>query len=1214
MTSPSLPGFEAQGPTGTVTLASVLRTLTTKDRILVLARGLGLNHLSSRQTIAQLAAEVQKARPTALPELLSHLLRDELRKALEAHDLDTEGRSRRELARRLLAHSGEQHRVFEDDDAPAASPHTPRPGRLALVRQRQYLITGVHPPPISDDATASRPVERVELVCLDDDAQGRELDVFWPLELGARVIEPGSEGLGRIDRLDDPARFGAYLHTMRWNSVSATDNQLFQSPFRAGIQLKTHQIPPLSKALDLPRANLFIADDVGLGKTIEAGLVLQELILRGQVERVLIVTPASITLQWRDEMERRFGLRFEIMNRAFVARRRRERGFGVNPWSTHSRFIVSYDILRRPEYLEPLLHQLTDRARRSLLILDEAHTVAPASGSQYAVDSAITRTVRDLAGRFDNRLFLSATPHNGHSNSFSALLEVLDPARFTRGVPITGPEDLSGVMVRRLKSDLKALGADYPDRHIIRVELTHEGDGWRSKWKRADETSAATADLGPGSDAEVRLAELLRDYTQVAKPLRKRGRLVFVSLQKRLLSSIEAFQRTLKAHARWLDDNPTPDADQLGLADQTSEAEDDASVDAAREDADTYGTDDDALDSEEAAEVEARSRDFEPANERALRLLREMCDLAEAHRHEQSPKLLALLHWLGESCCPAVAPDVRKPSAEQRRWANRRIIIFTEYGDTKRYLRERLREAISGTDRAGERILEIHGGMGDDERADVQEAFNHPDSPARILLATDAAREGVNLHGACADLFHYDVPWNPARLEQRNGRIDRTGQPEPVVRCHYFTLPQRPEDRVLDILVAKVESIQTELGSLGTIVLDQVERTLADGIDAETAGKLEETDADPEHRATAQRELEQARNLESLQREMSTAQRRLQNSSDKVGVDPDALRMAVEVGCRLAGAGRLEKTTVDLPGDRSCEAWLVPHEKLTGWERTIDTLRPPRPRDMKPWDWRRDFPPRPVVFKPTDRMNDPVVHLHLEHPFVKRALSRFRAQGYGQTDLSRASIVRVPDLYEPRVVAYARLSLFGKGARRLHDEMVTVSAPWTEADAGHGLTPYEGETHARTEALLGKALVQAARDDDAFPEARAERMAPFAADDFAALWPALESEADARAAEAAVDLEARGRKDAEALREILTRQKKAIDDRIGQLQLDLRDDSWDPRERRQLDRDRQHMEARRAELDREAEEEPRAVEELFQVELRRIVPVGLVYLWPESRS
>ncbi len=175
-----------------------------------------------------------------------------------------------------------------------------------------------------------------------------------------------------------------------------------------------------------------------------------------------------------------------------------------------------------------------------------------------------------------------------------------------------------------------------------------------------------------------------------------------------------------------------------------------------------------------------------------------------------------------------------------RKWTERRVLIFTEYGDTKRYLQQLLQASIDGTDRADERILVLHGGMGDEQREEVQRAFNAPpeEHPVRILIATDAAREGINLQGHCADLFHFDIPWNPARLEQRNGRIDRLQQDSPEVRCHYFIYTERPSDLVLKALVAKVDTIQRELGSIGSVLLDRLNGVLEEGIGAATLGKL----------------------------------------------------------------------------------------------------------------------------------------------------------------------------------------------------------------------------------------------------------------------------------------------------------------------------------------------------------------------------------------
>ncbi|HZH77188.1 MAG TPA: SNF2-related protein, partial [Archangium sp.] len=322
----------------------------------------------------------------------------------------------------------------------------PEPGNLVRVRTRQYLVEEVTVPPDPRDQTL------VRLSCLDDDAQGAVLEVLWERELDAKVM-----GAAQWDKLGargfDPARrFWGYLNTLRWNCVTSTDPRLFQAPYRAGIEVQAFQLEPLRKALLLPRVNLFIADDVGLGKTIEAGLILRELIQRQKVRRVVVACPASVVRQWQEEMEQRFGILFEIFDRKYVLERRRERGYGVNPWDTHSRFIVSHALLRNEEYAAPLRAWLGNFSPGSLLILDEAHNAAPATSSKYAVDSQLTAAVRDVARRFEHRLFLSATPHNGHSNSFAALLEILDDQRFCRGVPVRTPKLRDEVMVRRLKT------------------------------------------------------------------------------------------------------------------------------------------------------------------------------------------------------------------------------------------------------------------------------------------------------------------------------------------------------------------------------------------------------------------------------------------------------------------------------------------------------------------------------------------------------------------------------------------------------------------------------------------------------------------------------------------------------------------------------------------------------------------------------------------
>ena len=325
-------------------------------------------------------------------------------------------------------------------------PATPQRGDFVRVRTRRWLV--------EDERSAGDGLTALRLACVDDDAQGEMVEVLWDAELDGSVLK--DEGWASVAKLgtDDPSVFSAYLRALRWNTATAADRDLFQAPFRAGIHQDAYQLLPLRKALRLPRVNLLIADDVGAGKTVEAGLVLREMLLRRRVDFVLVAAPAGMVRQWQDELEAKFGLSFTLIDREHLATLRRERGYTANPWSSGSRFIISHSLMADETYIGGLRDLLGNFRPRALFILDEAHHAAPASGSRYAVDSQFTRAVRGLAERFEHRLFLSATPHNGHSNSFSSLLEILDPQRFTRGVPVR-PRELDAVMVRRLKSDLR---------------------------------------------------------------------------------------------------------------------------------------------------------------------------------------------------------------------------------------------------------------------------------------------------------------------------------------------------------------------------------------------------------------------------------------------------------------------------------------------------------------------------------------------------------------------------------------------------------------------------------------------------------------------------------------------------------------------------------------------------------------------------------------
>jgi hypothetical protein len=535
------------------------------------------------------------------------------------------------------------------------------------------------------------------------------------------------------------------------------------------------------------------------------------------------------------------------------------------------------------------------------------------------------------------------------------------------------------------------------------------------------------------------------------------------------------------------------------------------------------------------------------------------------------------------------------------------VLIFTEYADTKRYLVELLSAAVAHTDDGENRIMQFHGGMGDEARDEVQRAFNSPpgEHPVRILVATDAAREGVNLQAHCADLFHIDIPWNPARMEQRNGRIDRTLQPQEEVRCHYFVYPQRTEDQVLETVVRKIATVQRELGSLGAVLLDQIEAALENGITRKVRGVVEKVGSDAKT-ATVDEELEARRtDLTAVRDEVMRAGRRLESSRRTLEVEPDSLRGVVDIGLALAGAAPLKDAGKTSDGRATHELPALDRS----WDVTLDTLRPPRGRSEDFWEWRQK-PPRPVTFHPLASLSEGAEQLHLAHPFVKRILDRFLAQGFGAHDLSRVTAVVAPDESVVRVVGYARLTLFGSGAARLHDQLVPLAAAWS-GEAG-AIKPYKNRaTAAQAITSTERLLAGGGRAPNATIKKRIRENAEAL---FRALWPHLEAEADALDVEARQGLAERARREADELRTLLLRQRSAIDKAEARLRQTDLFNLQDKDQKRQVDLDLRHLERRRAAAAGELESEPAAIEALYEVRMARLTPVGLVVAWPESMT
>jgi SNF2 family DNA or RNA helicase len=1068
---------------------------------------------------------------------------------------------------------------LSDSPVPRIALAPPAQGQIVQVRTRRYVVDRVDPDPSGT---------RVGLLCLDDDAQGRALDVVWELELQKQILdEQVWSSIGKKG-FDSPRFFAAYMRTLRWNCVSATDPKLFQAPFRAGIRIDAYQLEPLRKALLLPRVNLFIADDVGLGKTIEAGLIGIELLLRRRVREVVIVCPPSMLSQWQEEMENRFGLVFEILNRDYVERVRQERGFGVNPWTTYPRILVSNKLLIDEFYAGPLRAWLDNLRPGTLLIFDEAHHAAPASGAKYAIDSKITRAIRDIAPRFEHRLFLSATPHNGHSNSFSALLEILDPQRFTRGVKVL-KRHRDAVMVRRLKEDIRQVQGGFPKREIVQVEIS---------------------DL-PEDAPELALARLLDQYRQ-ARDERLKGAtqrqrveagLLTCNLQQRLLSSVYAFSRTLKVHARtmeriWAKQEVPPSAKgacPTDLLEESAGADDERSELPEEELA--------ALEEAQVEEVTRRTAGGNEAKEKAL--LEQMMIVADAAGMEPDGRVRHLIDW------------IRKNLLDGTRWREKRVIVFTEYEDTLRYLRGCLEDAIANTDNAAERIAVFHGPTPSAKRDAIKTHFNeHPSKdPLRILLCNDAAREGLNLQAHCFNLFHFDVPWNPSRLEQRNGRIDRKLQPSDTVYCHYFVYEQRLEDRVLRALVTKTDTIRSELGSLSQVIDVRLSKLLKGGIVRAEASKLEreieEANLEGDKRATVEEELEAARSRQQvLTRQIDDLRTYIEDAKDWIGLDTDHLKEALSCSLEIMGAKALK---TDGTQDGAVSFRFPNLQEHYGadpsWVTTLDTLRKPPKDGIRGALWRKESPIRPIVFEPPNEMTNSVVQLHLQHRVVQRLLGRFTSQGFVYHDLSRTCLAQADDALA-RVVLLGRLSLYGVNAARLHEELLAVSARWQAPELRKGpLSAYGRAAEDRTMNILESSLSDPPSGLSGQIKAQLERALPL---DIEQLLPHLKARGAAIQEQAAEALTKRGKIESQEMVRVLQDQRIRVLQRLEESKSSQIEFEFDEQERKQLAADRKCWENWLRNVDGDIEREPQRIREFYEVRSSRIEPVGLVYLWPVS--
>ncbi len=885
-----------------------------------------------------------------------------------------------------------------------AGPPVPEPGQVVEVRGSTWAVANVQVqglPRSPADESTSQLSHVVDLQSLDEGRLNETLSVVWELEVGHTVTPPqGLPDSVNAESFDDPSTLAGFIDALRWGAVTSADPNRYQAPFWSGVNVEAYQLEPLRRALASPRANMLLADDVGLGKTIEAGLVIQELLLRHRARTAVIVCPPSLSLKWQDEMRDKFGLEFVIVNSELMAQVRRTHGLHANPFLMYPRVIVSMAWLpqvRAQRLLRDVLAQTANpktgkRFAFDILVVDEAHHVAPSSpsaiagGRGYAIDTQRTTAVRQLAERCEHRLFLSATPHNGHPESFTALLEMIDSRRFSRGA-LLDSNALADVTVRRLKRDLKGKG--FKRRVVEALPFT------------------------PRSDEEEMFELLDGIVTRSAKlnGTKPGGDIVTMLLKKRFLSSPFAFGQTLSHY--------------LAARGGRGLAEDDYD--------DVFGEgqsdEEEGLWEQDEAERLRESKGSDPLSAAEPGQLETLMDWGLAFESRADSRLDALLAFLDDLC---------RPDGE---WTSERVVVFTEYAHTVDWLARVLAQRGYG-----DVLAVIQGSTSPEDRELIRSQFTEDPErePVRVLLATDAAGEGIDLQTYCNHLVNFDIPFNPSRLEQRIGRIDRYGQTrEPQVR-HFVPDTDSSiygaDASFMARIARKVSNVEQDLGSVNQVIGEEVQEHFARRAPSRRKAKA----VDPN---------EVINNALAGGVELNACLTQLEQGFDasraEMHLEPANLRRVVDTALRIDHQLPLIPIPYDPDdpqGDSASEfaVRLLPSRSDRAAART-DGDWFEVPQVSRPWQatltglYTRLWPnvARPITFDPevAQGRND-VVYVHLGHPIVQKSQRLLRSALWSSSSpLNRVTAVVVDDLAESFVAAVTRMVLVGRGGVRLHEDV-----------------------------------------------------------------------------------------------------------------------------------------------------------------------------------
>lgn len=579
------------------------------------------------------------------------------------------------------------------------------PGMRIIVRGEEWMIKRVE--------TNSLGNQTLQVVGISNLVKDYESRFMTDLEKDIEIVDPANVKIVP----DDSAFFKKsklYIESHLRQKIP-TDNKIHVGD-KAAMDLLPYQLEPAQIALNRTRQRILIADTVGLGKTLEAGILMSELIARGKGKRILVVTVKSMMTQFQKEMWNRFTIPLVRLDSGKIQRVRARIPANYNPFYYYDKTIISVDTLKNDlDYRTHLENSWWD-----IIVIDEAHNVA-----KRGKHSQREKLAKLLANKSDTLIMLSATPHDGKSESFASLMNMLDPTAIA-DIKNYGPDEIKDLCIRRFKKDVQDQIIGSFKERVITIEKCN-----------ASVKEEIAFDV---------FAEMSLHMDEDKK--KGSGQLFKTSLEKALFSSPAACIKSIDERLRKLR-NKYGDTDIPDIA--------------------------------------------------ALSELKEVLERIEPEDFSRYTTLLNLLK--------------DNDYAWKAKNANDRIVIFTERIETMRFLTENLQKDLGLSSKA---VQSMYGGMNDKELQRIVDEFGRPESPIRILVASDVASEGINLHYLSHRLIHFDIPWSLMVFQQRNGRIDRYGQTEtPDIR--YMLIGSNNEKihgdaRIMEILVQKEEQAYKNIG------------------------------------------------------------------------------------------------------------------------------------------------------------------------------------------------------------------------------------------------------------------------------------------------------------------------------------------------------------------------------------------------------------------